>query len=49
MVANELSDVLFWQCDHDVTIVLLKMFSRWFLANKKLIIMLRMSKFGDLT
>ena len=30
-------------------IVLFKMFSRWFFANKKLIITLRTWKFGDVT
>ena len=31
------------------SIVLCKMFSRWFFANKKLIITIRTSKFGDVT
>ena len=31
------------------SIVLFKMFSRWFFANKKLIITLRTWKFGDVT
>ena len=34
---------------HVQVIVLFKMFSRWFFANKKIIIMLRTSKFGDVT
>ena len=34
--------------DH-IDIVLFKMFSRWFFANKKLIITLRTWKFGDVT
>ena len=34
---------------HIPNIVLCKMFSRWFFANKKLIITIRTSKFGDVT
>ena len=37
------------QYDTNHCIVLFKMFSLWFFANKKLIITLRTSKFGDVT
>ena len=32
-----------------IAIVLVKIFSRWFFANKKLVIWLRTAKFGDVT
>ena len=48
MIFGMACDVLFGMCDWRF-IVLVKMFSRWLFANKKLIITLKTSKFGDVT